>query len=184
MDTIQQLVDDKLKPYHFQVKKETAHLATILLPDEQVVNLAVGDYRDRLGKGLLAVTDRRVIFIEASGLGGRKMNVEDIALSNITSVSSQTGKISGTLDIAHAGGRAKIEKVTPLARVDELANYLRERVAGVAQLPLTPAAEAPLAVAQTVDVAAQLRQLVELHTTGLLTDDEYQANRAELIARL
>jgi hypothetical protein len=38
--------------------------------------------------------------------------------------------------------------------------------------------------APSVDVAEQLRQLAALHNEGLLTDAEYEAKRAELIARM
>jgi hypothetical protein len=38
--------------------------------------------------------------------------------------------------------------------------------------------------AQQQDVAAALRQLVSLHDEGLLTDEEFAAKRAEVIARI
>ena len=42
----------------------------------------------------------------------------------------------------------------------------------------TPAAQ------QQDDVAAVLRKLASLHEEGLLTDEEYTAKRAEVIARM
>ena len=176
MNTLEMVTTEKLGNLQRSVKKELAHLHTALMDGETVVNLATGDYRDRLGRGLLALTDRRVMFVEVSGFGGKKMNLEDFALGRISSVATQRGQVSGTLTIHTSGNSAEIHKVMPLQRTDEIAQYIRERISGGD----TPATSAP---AQP-DVLSQLAQLSALKDAGALTAEEFDTKKAELLARL
>jgi hypothetical protein len=60
---------------------------------------------------------------------------------------------------------------------------IRAAQAEAIKFNLMAAVPAPLAQQQD-DVAAILRKLVSLHNEGLLTDDEFAAKRAEVIARI
>ena len=72
---------------------------------------------------------------------------------------------------AVAGGSAPAATITaaPVAAASPAVN------------PVAPPASG---AAGTVDVADELKKLGELHATGVLTDDEFQAKKAELLKRL
>jgi hypothetical protein len=48
--------------------------------------------------------------------------------------------------------------------------------------PAAPAAPAPQALSAGDDTLAQLRQLADLHAQGILTDDEFAAAKAKILA--
>lgn len=154
-------------------KKELAHLPTALLDGETVRNLAAGDYKDRMGKGLLVLTDRRLLFIEASGMFGTKMNMEDFPIDRISSVSHQLGAGSGTIEVFASGNKAKITTVIPRERVEEIAGEIRNRLNSPAASP------APIP-----DPAAQLTQLKSLLDAGVLNQQEFDAKKGEILARM
>jgi len=56
-----------------------------------------------------------------------------------------------------------------------MANKLRERVGQAAVAPATAAA---------INPTDQLRSLAELRDAGILTDEEFAAKKAEILARL
>jgi hypothetical protein len=173
--SVDALADAKLGKWPARtVPRELAHLPTQLLPGETLLNLAIGDYKDRLGKGLLALTDRRLIFVESSGMGGHRMNVEDIPLSQITSLTTQLGAGSGTIRVSVAGNTAEIHTVQPKERVDEIAGYVRQHISGGTN---TAAPAQP-------DVMDQLKKLAELRDAGVLSAAEFDAKKMELLARL
>jgi hypothetical protein len=156
------------------VKKELAYLPTALFDGETVENLAVGDYKDRMGKGLLVLTDRRLLFIESSGFMATKMNVEDFALDRITSIRHQLGGGSGTIEVFVSGNNAKIESVMPKERVEEISGMIRTRINAGSNAPSTPVA----------DPSAQMTQLKALLDAGVLTQDEFDAKKSEILSRM
>lgn len=66
------------------------------------------------------------------------------------------------------------------------ANAMTRPRGGAAVEAETPTAAAPVAPAPagglTDDAMARLRQLAELHQAGILTDDEFQEQKARLLA--
>jgi hypothetical protein len=57
---------------------------------------------------------------------------------------------------------------------------VRERIGLTLSAPL--AAAAPTAASESIP--AQIQQLADLHSAGVLTEDEFSAKKAELLARM
>ena len=80
------------------VRRELKKLPDMLEDGKQVLNLARGEYDGR--EGLMAVTDRRILFLEQ---GMVRHRFEDFSYDRINSVRTSTGMRSGKLTVFVAG---------------------------------------------------------------------------------
>jgi hypothetical protein len=159
-------------------KREIKHLTEHLLPGEVVRAIAQGTYREK--QGVITLTDRRVLFLFHGFIGTAK---EDFPLSRIASVSTSSILGIGHLTIHVGGAQAVISGVT-VSDLEPLAEAIRSEM----NRPDISREGPPAAFIQPVPAlpnpSAQLRQLQKLHQEGLITDDEYQAKRAEVLRRI
>lgn len=143
---------------------------------EQVLNLERGEYDGR--EGLMAVTDRRILFLEQ---GMVRHRFEDFSYDRINSVRTSTGMRSGKLTVFVAGHKHEINDIRPKQRAVEIGDYVRTRAAS----PSEVAASATAAdVPSSDDAMEQLRKLGELRDAGVLTPEEFDAKKTELLSRL
>lgn len=159
-------------------KRELKLLPHRLDEGEQVVNLAAGQYGN--GLGLVAVTDRRVIFLDK---GITRTRQEDFYYSRISSIEARTGMMAGKLTIYTSGNKAEIESVYPKAVATEIADYVRGRVLGTAGPTHHQAPPAPPAP-EASSVEERLRRLRSMLDEGLIDAGEYEAKRARLLEEL
>jgi Short C-terminal domain len=150
----------------FGLSGALAGLAQHLGPDEQVESLFGAQIDGK--QAVLALTDRRLL--AAYGLVGRSYSIEYSAInqvqSGLTAVEIEGSGVSMT---AKAVGR----RDALLAAIQER----RQRPSG----PVVPAAPPTPA---TQDPADLLKRLGELHDAGVLTDEEFQSKKAELLDRM
>jgi len=158
----------------FGMKNEMKHLAEYLQQGEVVEELTGGLLKGR-GNGLLALTDRRVVFLFH---GVINKGLEEFRLQQLTSVGMTGGLMWAAINLTVAGATQSIENVdkTDAKRV---VPAIRDAISRAQASPVaTPvASEGP-------DVIAQIAKLKELHDAGILTDEEFGAKKAELLARL
>ena len=159
------------------VRRELRKLPSILGEGEQALNLARGEYDGK--EGLLAVTDRRVIFLEEGMIRHR---LEDFPYDKISSVQTKTGMRSGELTILVSGNKATVKDVHPKQRAPEIGDYVRQKIASGSK----PAAAAPQAApsAPTESPMDQLKKLAELRDAGVVSEEEFEAKKAELLSRM
>jgi len=152
-------------------------LAPALGEGEQVLEVSTGLVSvKRLGsstdrRGTFFITDRRVgIFTKK--LGGHDML--DFAYGLLTSVQYQRGMRFGEITLL-ASGDSKEFHMIPKDMVDGMVQIIRERMAlarhPVGDNPTTPAAS----------VADELMKLAQLRDSGLLSEDEFAAQKAKLL---
>ena len=169
------------------VKKEIRALVDHVWPGERVDAL-VGGWQGN-GRGLLALTDRRVLFLR-DGWGG--FGVEQHALLDVGSVLWEAGKLQGTLTLLVSSGKVTFASVS---KPDGDVFADRTRAAVSAQLVPPGAApdtfvEQPTAPApQPVEggfpaIVEQLRQLAGLRDAAVITIADFEAKKAELLARI
>lgn len=168
--TLEALAKEKLA-YQMGVKKELRNLPGLLHEREDVVNLARGKYDGK--QGLVVVTDRRVLFL-SEGIGRHKL--EDFPYDKVTSVQSEKGMVQGGLKIFASGNTAVIEDVYPKERAPEIGDYVRSRLHKAPE-PIAP-------VAPTNDPMEQIRKLGELRDAGVLTLEEFEQKKRELLERI
>jgi Bacterial PH domain/Short C-terminal domain len=157
--------------------REIKKLETHLWEGERVEALLSGTYG--AGQGLLTLTDRRLLFTKD---GVMSTTSEDFPIEKISSVQWKGGMITGTITIFVSGNKAEIKNVDKNMG-KHLVDTVRDRInAGGAPGAAAPAAAAPAAAGD--DVMDQLRKLGDLRDAGILTDEEFNAKKAELLGRL
>ncbi|WP_216699706.1 PH domain-containing protein [Arthrobacter sp. H5] len=149
-------------------RKEIAHLANVLDRGEIVNAIGVGRFENKAG--IAAATDRRLLFMEKS-IGSEDLT--SFSLGAIQAIDLKKALGGETLSINHSGTKAAITALGH-GQGDSLIRAIR--AAQTAPAPHQPA------VTPTVDVIGQLERLAELHTKGILNDEEFQAQKTVILS--
>lgn len=166
IDDIEQLNKDARKAI-------TAELA----PTEAVKVVIPGNANDAI-----VATDRRALVFDW-GLMSKKLTTYDYR--NVTGIELSTGPMTGTITIQAAGVTRGTGTHGPNEMTVTRNGFDRAREGVTAIRHLIAESHAPAAAAPAApDVADQLRKLGELRDSGILTPEEFDAKKAELLARM
>ena len=156
----------------FFTKKELNHLPEVLSDGEQVLAFTSG----LMGANtwLITLTDRRIIFLDKGMIYGLKQTTID--LDKVNSVSGQTGLIFGKIIIEDGASSRVIENVwkkTVVAFTNKVRDAIEAR----------KSAARPVAMQHIEDdVVTKLEKLAALLDKGILTKDEFAAQKLKLLA--
>ena len=156
----------------FFTKKELNHLPEVLSDDEQVLAFTSG----LMGSNtwLITLTDRRIIFLDKGMIYGLKQTTID--LDKVNSVSGQTGILFGKIIIEDGASSRVIENVwkkTVVAFTNKVRDAIEARKNSAR----------PVAMQQNEDdVVTKLEKLAALLEKGILTQDEFAAQKLKLLA--
>lgn len=154
-----------------EIKKLNEHL----WEDERVDLMAGGTYG--AGTGLLVLTDRRLLFLKD---GVFSKTTEDFPMEKISSVQWSSGIVQGKLTVFASGNKAEIKNVNK-DDGKQIADTIRDRLSGkTAHRPATEETATP----HQPDLYEQLAKLGQLRDAGVLTPEEFEAKKAELLSRL
>jgi hypothetical protein len=155
-------------------RKEVRHLHHLLRASERVVVLGQGEYEKK--QGLLVLTNERLFFFEKSLLG--QETVQEFSLKSITSVETQKQMTGERLVVTVSGNRSEIRGMIH-GQADEIAREIRK-------LNAQPAMAAPAAgpAAPADDPLAQLEKLAALRDQGIISPEEFDAKKSELMKRI
>ncbi|MCE0768117.1 PH domain-containing protein [Pseudonocardia kujensis] len=128
--------------------------------------------------GLLVATDRRALFI-AEGLVNHSF--EDFPYDRITTVTSQRGMMFGKIIISTAGVSRVVDQVHK-SEAEAVAAVIRERVEATTRERYAPAAPIPNP-GRPIGIAAELRELAQLRDQGVLTEAEFETEKARILGR-
>ncbi|MEV0647924.1 PH domain-containing protein [Phytomonospora sp. NPDC050363] len=180
-------------------KREIHELVTYLYEHELVELMATGTYSG--SQGLVVLTNERLLFLVH---GRSKQTHEEFPLPRVTAVEWRPGMLSGEITVAAGEARAEIKGVLKADGV-KLVEAARSAVGAYAGMLSTDSATPPVYAAPFVvpppppyapqavpaaqaapgaDPRATLQSLRDWHAEGLITDEEYAAKRAEVLARL
>ena len=158
----------------FGTAKEVSHLPEILHDDESIKYLTSG-----LMDGttwLVVCTQKRVLLLDHGFLFGFKQS--EMNLENINSISFQTGLLFGAIEIWHGGARMLIENcdkktVKPFTdAVNAAMQAIKKGQGSASQAPVTSSSD---------DVVSQLERLAALLEKGILSQEEFQAQKKKLL---
>jgi len=148
----------------------------LLLPGETLLDSATGMVflpGKTKRPGAMLITDRRVV-LYAVKLGGHE--ALDFAYSLLTSVDHSKGLTWTTITLAAAGSSAQMS--VPMADVDRLIAAIRDQLATSARPPDTcPHADHTT----SPDVSNEIRAVAGLRDDGLITEEEYQRKKSQLL---
>lgn len=165
------------------IKRELRNLADRLREGEFVQDIGRVEFR---GHGcMLAVTNRRLLFVRE---GMVRETVEEIPLRAITSVGSHRKLANGVLQVTVAGNREKWP-MTSAAHTERVSETIRRVVHDDSNAPATTPSSSLAGVQDAtevpaVDHIAQLRQLAELRDAGIISPEEFEAKKTDILARM
>ena len=151
-------------------KKEMHHLPSILSSNEHLIAFTSGYMSGNTW--LIALTDRRIIFLDKGWLYGLKQVTID--LDKVNAVSGSTGLIFGDVLIEDNASQRKIKNV-PRGSVIKFTNKVRDAIE-IRKHATTGGAP------KANDASTQLSQLASLHEKGLITLDEFNLQKARILA--
>ena len=155
---------------------EIKELPSILWENEFPEKLITGRYNN--GWGILVATNRRLIFIDKGMLS---LKVEDFSYDKIASIESKTGVVFGSLTIYASGNKEKFEYADK-ELLRGFADFLRAKLS-TQKSQSSPAAPSPVEnPSLTISVADELEKLAGLRDRGIITDEEFSAQKAKLLA--
>ena len=128
--------------------------------------------KDSVRAGILIATDRRLLFY-AKKLTG--YDLEAFPYANISSMEMGKNLMGHHISFFASGNKCKMKWIKGAIR--PFVEAVREQIAGVKE-SAAPTSEQPM------DPTDQLEKLGTLHASGVLTDDEFSAKKAEILARL
>lgn len=185
MSVAKEVVDSQLRALpQFQQyfsKKEVAHLPEVLQPNETIRALISG-WKDG-STWLVVATTQRIMFLDKGVFGGLKQL--DLPLHQIQGVAYRVGMMSGEIAIATAGASWKVDNIQPKHAPQpfaELVNALIQetRMQPAAGLP-NPGAASSTTTRGNEDFVARLERLASLRERGVLTDEEFQAQKQRIL---
>ena len=154
-------------------RRELRKLNEHLWPDEKVDEITAGYYGG--GTGLIVLTDRRLFFFKD---GWVAKTSEDFPHEKVSSVQFSSGLLLGNIAVFASGNKAVIENVNK-SDGKRIVDNMRARLSAPAtQQRVAENREAPQ------DHLAQIEKLGELRDAGVLTDEEFETKKSELLGRL
>ncbi|HEX9774469.1 MAG TPA: PH domain-containing protein [Actinomycetota bacterium] len=129
--------------------------------------------QDWVRTGMLLATDRRVVFY-AKKLGG--YDLESFPYQNVSSVEMSKGMTGHRVRFFASGNDVSMKYINDLPRLQRFVEHVRARM----NEPSAPAASGE----QGSDIMDQLKKLGELRDAGVLTPEEFEAKKADLLKRL
>ncbi len=121
--------------------------------------------------GILIITNKRVIYSYLSGFGATKR--EEFVLSQIESFDANQKKLIGSIEISTAAKRYQFS--TPHAVA--IQNILDEAIRLIKQPSITVTAQTE----SSPSLVEQLKGLSELRDSGILTEEEFESKKKQLL---
>lgn len=151
---------------------------------ESVCAAVMGAYETKLmgnntvRNGILLATDKRVVFY-AKKLAG--YDLESFPYRNISSFDQSKGMMGHSITFYASGNKVHVKWINSLP---ELAAFTESVKAAMTSRSENSAAVAAAPASADIDVMSQLKQLGELRELGVVTPEEFESKKAELLARL
>ena len=180
---------------------EIKNIAERLDEEEKVLEVAKQSRR-KPGGALLAggntvfATDRRLIIRNPSMLGARQ-NIEDFEYDNITGIKLEKGVFSSTLVITVPGmgtaaRNSTMSGLLPWGRsedgsIDGIPKDKAENILKIVRNAIVKAkkeSQKPVQVVQQTSTADELAKLAKLKEQGILSDEEFDKMKKDLISKM
>lgn len=168
-------IAEKIGDDEFFTKKELQYLPDALMADEQVLAFTSGIMDGNTW--LIALTDMRIIFLDKGMIYGLKQTA--IPLEKINSITGSTGIFFGDIEIADGSATHKIENVWKKT-VKQFTNLAQEQIRLVTEKSKNPMPVSNSGSGDT-DVVTQLEKLAGMLEKGILTQEEFAAQKAKLL---
>ena len=175
-------IEDFCKQYGFvpiMTKSELKELPNVLMKDEQLMAILQGGLSSIKGTnynglGLIIATNRRVLFLRKSIIG--TVTKEDYPMSVISSAAFRKGLMASSVVITTANNEAVIERCEK-GSADKFIKILTELIHSAH----SPQVQTSAPISQD-DSIQKLEKLFELKQKGILTEEEFNQQKAKILA--
>jgi hypothetical protein len=160
-----------------KIDKLLGQLAEHLENGERVDAAVAGTYEtkimgsDSVRTGIMAATDRRLVFYAKKLMG---FEIESFPYANISSFEASKGMMGHAFRFAASGNDVHLKWVNA-GDVPGFTAIMRERAGQ------RPPALPEVAAAQPLSPVEELRQLAELRDAGIVTPEEFEAKKRQLL---
>ena len=154
----------------FGTKKEINHLPEILANDEKILYLTSGLLNGNTW--LITCTNKRVIFLDKGLLYGLKQI--ETPLEKINSIQQKTGIIFGEIAIWDGSGKMVISQVMKKT-VKPFVESVNKAIDAMKKGNSTNSSST------AIDPATQIEKYADLKNKGIITEEEFQAKKKELL---
>lgn len=154
-------------------RKEVRHLHNVVRSTEHVVELGQGNLNGK--QGIVVLTTERLFFFERSMMGMESM--QEFALPAIQALSVSKKMTGERIEVTHSGTKAEITNMQH-GQADSITRAFHQLRRDAAATPPQPAAAAP------PDPMEQLQKLAQLRDQGIITAEEFEAKKTEMLDRM
>jgi hypothetical protein len=135
---------------------------------------------DTVRNGVLIATDRRVVFY-AKKLGG--FDLESFPFGNISSFEHGKSMMGHNIAFHASGNAVQVKWLQPATEFAAFLDVVKEAM-NAKHLVARSEPAAPATTAPSSDVFELLKQLGALRDAGVISTDDFEAKKAELLARI
>jgi hypothetical protein len=157
----------------FFSRKELAHLPEVLATNEPVIAFCSGLMDGNTW--LIALTDRRILFLDKGLLFGLKQ--VSIDLDKVNAVTGSTRLVFGQVEIED-GARNRVIGNVQKRTVVPFTNLVRDAMEARKRSAATPP---PLSAVPQDDTISRLERLGALKRDGILTEEEFLGQKARIL---
>jgi len=174
-----QLIAEGVRSPDF-INREIAHLTTLLFENEQVKFSISGRWdsgnpREIQSTAALFLTTQRVIFLDVSGIANVEML--QIPLNMVQSVSHQGTLLRSEVSIKHGMKTSILTRVAG-AEAGVMANKIKEQMLLFSQRQNQPTI---IQQGESRTATEQLKEMKELMEAGLLSEEEFEKKRRQIL---
>jgi len=154
---------------HWFTKKEIKYLPEIINEDETIKAITSGLWEGNTW--LIVVTQRRVLFLDKGMIYGLKQ--VELPISQISAIVHKTGLVLGEIIVSTSGGAKHIKQIRK-QDVVKFAQILSDIIKN----------KENKAFMQQTDIPDQIKKISDLKEQGILTEEEFQKKKGELLAKM
>ncbi len=160
------------------IKKLSKKVKEHLESEEEIIVGIKGAYetkimgRESVRKGIFLATNKRIVFY-AKKLTGYELEV--FPYSTISSIEMSKGLMGHKITFFASGNRATVKWIKD-KDIQKFMNEVKNRIGKKEEAKAIP--EVP------VDIPAQIKKLSELKDQGILSEEEFETKKKELLTKL
>lgn len=123
--------------------------------------------------GVLVLTPKRIVFYYKKMIGG--FQSEDYPLDKISSINFNSGLVTHTVKIHASGNDLEMGWIPKDELAEDFVKNAKSYMVGVQK-------ENPVNENKDIDIADQIKKLADLKEQGILTEEEFTAQKQKLLA--
>jgi hypothetical protein len=125
---------------------------------------------------------RRAMVRRGPGLVGTMARTAVVAGTATVAVKGVSGAMDSKAQAQQQAAADSAQSQADMQQMQTQMNQMQTQMAQQQQAAVPAQAPAPAAAPDSASITAQLQQLVQLKEAGVLTDDEFQAAKAKILA--